>query len=115
MDYRKQKLESVAFICARLVAALLLIWALSRHPYSYYIMLRFVVTGVSAYGLYSAIQAKRAGWIWTFGSLVILFNPLFIVALDRRTWTLIDIGVAILFLVSIFSYRIETVTDKERT
>ncbi len=41
---------SVVFLIARLIASGMLLLALSRHPYSYYILLRWVVCGTSAYG-----------------------------------------------------------------
>ena len=35
------------FIFARIIAAILLFYALDKHPYDYYTLLRFVVCGVT--------------------------------------------------------------------
>jgi hypothetical protein len=93
------------YIIIRIIAIVLLIWALDEHPYGYYTLLRFAVCGVSAYSVYFAIKIKNEGWAWTFGVIAILFNPIIPVHLDRQTWKLIDVGVAIVFLISLFSLR----------
>ncbi len=35
----------MGYIIARIIAIILLIWALDDHPYSYYTLLRFAVSG----------------------------------------------------------------------
>lgn len=92
----------MGFIIARIIAVILLFWALDEHRYGYYTLLRFVVCGVTAYGAYLAAEIEKKGWTWTFGILTVLFNPVIPIHLNRETWAFIDIGVAILLLVSIF-------------
>jgi len=43
---------SVGFLISRLIASGMLILALSGPPYSYYILLRWVVCGTAAYGAF---------------------------------------------------------------
>lgn len=88
------------FALARIVAALMLFWALDRHPYGYYILLRWVVCAVSAYTALLLSEADKKGWAWCFGIIAVLFNPLIPVHLNRALWALIDIGAAIAFLAS---------------
>jgi len=90
------------FIIARIIAAILLFWALDRHPYGYYTLLRFVVCGVAAYSAYFAAELKKKSWAWIFGIIAFLFNPIIPIHFDRDTWQIIDVGVAILLLVSLF-------------
>lgn len=95
----------MGFTIARIGAAILLFWALDRHPYSYYTLLRFIVCGVTAYGAYFASELGKKGWAWTFGIIAILFNPIIPIHLNRSTWAIIDLGVAVLLLVSLFLLR----------
>ena len=95
----------MGFIIARTIAAILLLWALDRHPYSYYTILRFVVCGVTGYGVYFAAQLEKNGWAWAFGIIALLFNPIIPIHLDRETWAFIDLGVAVLLCVSFFVLR----------
>ena len=87
---------------ARLVAASLLFWALARHPYDYFSILRWVTCAVSIYTAYVAYSQKIVGWAWVMGVIAVLFNPLIIVRLKRETWTPIDVITGIVLLVSIW-------------
>ena len=100
MSYRN-KVQPLGFTVARIVAATLLLWALARHPYGYYTLLRFVVCGVTAYGAYLAVGFKKAGWAWVLGCVAVLFNPVIPLHLNREIWSFIDIGVAIVLIVSV--------------
>lgn len=91
----------IGFTVARVIAAVMLVLALDRNPYSYYILLRWVVCGVSMYGVYMALKLDKLSWFWCFGSIGLLFNPLIPFYLSRSVWTFVDVAVAILFLVSI--------------
>ncbi len=89
------------FIIFRLIAVAMLFWALGRHAYGYYVVLRWVVCGA---GIATAILAsglKKTGWLWIFVSVAVLFNPILPVHLNRDTWTLLDVAAAILILASV--------------
>jgi len=74
-------------------------------PIGYYTLLRLVVTAAAAYIAYDTFQTdKQSGWIWVFGFIAILFNPLIPIYLDKELWMVIDFAVAILFIV--YSRRI---------
>ena len=82
-----------------LIAALMLFGALGSWPYSYFTLLRWVTCGI---GVVFAVYAYSVGRVWTswvFGPLAILFNPLAPVHLSRKTWPLIDVVAAIIFVV----------------
>ena len=95
----------MGFIIARIIAAILLFLALDRHPYGYYTLLRFVVCGVTVYGVYYALELQKNAWAWTFGIIAVLFNPIIPIHLKKDIWTIIDLAVAILLLLSIFLLR----------
>lgn len=92
----------IIFTLARIVAAILLVWALDRHTYNYYEVLRLVVSGVCLFGVYVSWKFKKLDWAWLFGALVVLFNPLIRIPLQRLTWNVIDVAVAVLLLITIF-------------
>ncbi len=92
-------------VVARFVVAILLLWALSRHQYGYYILLRWVTCGVAAYCTYLSYSLKRIPWVWLFGFLAVLFNPLAPLRLDRQIWSYFDVATAIILLASVFFIR----------
>ncbi|MFH1968454.1 MAG: DUF6804 family protein [bacterium] len=87
----------------KIVAIILLLWALADNPYSYYQFLRWVVLVIACYTAYVAYNKQKIGWAWTFGIMAVLFNPIFPFYLSRDTWQLIDVAVAIIFFVSFFN------------
>ncbi|RLB06045.1 MAG: hypothetical protein DRN90_00630 [Thermoproteota archaeon] len=67
---------SISFLIACLITSGMLFLALSRHPYSYYILLRWVVCGTAAYSVFKSIELKKSAWTWILGIIVLLFNPI---------------------------------------
>ncbi len=97
--------ESMISIVARVLSAGLLVWALDKHSYDYFVLLRWVVCATAAFTAYVASEQERIGWVWVFGIVALLFNPIIPVHLSRQTWAPIDIGTAIVMIVSLFSVR----------
>jgi hypothetical protein len=102
----------IGFTIARITASVLLIWGLGEHPYDYYTLLRFVVCSTTAYGTFLAVRFKQITWAWIFGIVAVLFNPIFPIHLEKSTWGIIDVVVALLLIVSIFLFRV-TKADKQ--
>ncbi len=88
-------------IAAKLVAAAMLVGALGRHQYDYYTLLRWVVCGVLAFSAFQAVKLNKTAWAWTLGIVALAFNPIIPAHFKRDTWSLIDLAVAVLILVSI--------------
>lgn len=99
-------------VIARIVASVLLFWALSRHPYGYFTLLRWVVCATAAYSAYLSTTVNRIPWAWVFALIALLFNPLIPARIDRATWAYLDVAVGILFLVSLFFVR-ENLSPKQ--
>jgi hypothetical protein len=60
-----------------------------------------MVCGVFLYGVYFAKQLQNINWVWVFGIIAVLFNPVIPIHLNRDIWTIIDVTVAVIFLFSI--------------
>jgi hypothetical protein len=97
---------------ARIVGSILLFWALSKHPYGYFTLLRWVVCAIAVYTAYLSTIVNRVPWAWVFGLIALLFNPLIPVRIDRVTWAYLDVAIGIFFLLSIFFVR-ENLSKKE--
>ena len=87
----------------KILAVVILFGALANNPYGYYQFLRWAIVLIAGYTAYIAYKNQKIGWAWVFGIMVVLFNPIFPFYLSKDTWQLIDIGSAVLFLVSIFT------------
>ena len=99
------KYENIISNLLRLIAAGLLFWALDRHTYYFYILLRCVVCIVSVYSAYLVYKSdKNYGWIWLFSIIAIFFNPIFPVRLSKDTWAIIDVITAIVMVLSVLFF-----------
>jgi len=81
-----------------LIAILLLI-ALAPLPIGYYTFLRIGVTFASVVIISKEYKEGLSSWLLFFGGLAILFNPIFPIYLNQKSfWMPIDIVAAILFI-----------------
>lgn len=74
-------------------------------PYGYYNLLRLVVCGTGIYIAYYLFAEEKKFIGFLSALVVLLFNPIFPVHLDKDAWVLIDFIVAIFFGISIFALR----------
>jgi hypothetical protein len=78
------------YIAWVVAAGLLVFAAVERHPYSFYTLLRWICCPVFAYSAVAAHEKNRVLWVWVFGVLAGLYNPIFRVHLDRNTWIAVN-------------------------
>ena len=101
----KTKNTILPLYIAWLISAVILVFAaVEKQPDSFYTLLRWVCCAVFAYSGVTSFQMKRVLWLWIFGVLSILFNPIFPLGLDRSLWIVADwfaIG-AVVFAAFIF-------------
>lgn len=97
---------------AAVISIFLLLLAIPRLPYGYYIFLRWAVSATALFSAWAAYECKRKFWVFVMGGVAILFNPIIPVHLTKETWIVIDFIVAIVFLVSIFGIRLERATKR---
>ena len=84
---------------------LLLLGILNGWPYGFYIILRWVVCGVAIFNTVGFSKSKLTGWVFVFGALAFLFNPLFPVYLNKSSWVGIDLISAIVFFIGAYAIK----------
>jgi len=95
-------------VWGRVLVALLLFWALDRHAYGYYTLLRWITCGAGGYFAYVAYESGKNTWAWILGIMALIFNPVIPFHLDRDTWATVDLISGVLLFVSIFFVRQKT-------
>ena len=106
--------KTVALTIIRAIAIIMVLWALADNPYGYYKLLRWVVTTVAVIMAFQCIVSEKIYWTIPVVKIAILFNPILPIHLDRETWRVIDIAVAVIFSWNTFSFKpvIQVVGDK---
>ena len=86
-----QMKRPLALYVAWLLATVMLVVAVTgRYPYAFYTSLRWICCAVFVYSAFKAQEEDRIAWVWIFGVLAALFNPIVLVHLQRDTWQIID-------------------------
>lgn len=84
------------YLC--LATSIFLIGAtISGLPYGYYTFLRILVSITALLFLVDSIRRQANIAVFIFLFILILFNPIFVVHLDRGLWKIIDIVCALFF------------------
>ena len=89
----------------RLLAGIMLLLGLGYREYSYYILLRWVVTASAIYSGWIASHLKIHYWTWFFFIVAIIFNPIIPLHMSKSTWQILDLVFAIGFFVSIIKLK----------
>jgi hypothetical protein len=91
-----------------LICAVLLVAAVLRLPYGYYNFLRIVICGaaglIAVAGLREDTQ-RGIAWTATFVLIVVLFNPLLPIRLNRSIWFYLDLMTAGVFTAHLICCR----------
>lgn len=82
------------------IAVIMLLLAVGDWPYGYFILLRWVVTASAAFLVWFNHSTSRTKWTVAFAVIALLFNPIAPVHLDKESWVVIDIIVAVIFVIS---------------
>lgn len=72
----------------------------SDWPYSIYMLLRVTTSILFATLAYFVFKMGKQPWGVLFAALLILYNPLLRVHLDRQIWGIINIATAVVLLIS---------------
>ena len=93
--------QNIFLIKTLLVSSIimLLLCFLARFPHGYYTLLRLVIFITSLIMVIVAFKFKKKAWGITVGLIAFFFNPVVPIYLDKSTWKLIDLVVAILFII----------------
>lgn len=87
-----------AWIFSELVAAALLLAALQKLPYFYYVDIRIVVTLIALAMLLDSRTKKFTSWKAAFIALAVVYNPLLPLHLTRQIWQGLNIAGAAIFV-----------------
>ena len=95
-------MKNKTIILLKCLPIILLLIALGRLPYGYYVLMRWIVTPVFIYLAIQSYKAKREAWTWIFAVMAGLYNPLISVHLGRDIWIIANVLSIIVILLSIF-------------
>lgn len=93
---------STIFTLARVAIIALLVWSFFPHSYNYYVILKWSVFIVAAYGAWRSAQEKEYYFVLTYLAAAVIFNPWLPLNFQRFTWNVIDGITAFFFFISIF-------------
>lgn len=73
--------------------------------YGFFTLVRLTVSGTTTYLAWRAHEANQRRWIWAFGTIAVIFNPLLPLALGRDIWVLADLLTIVALTASIFRFK----------
>ena len=92
-------LNKVTDALLHMIPAGMLLFAIGRWPYSYYMLLRVVVLAAAL--LLAGLIYQKAKtftlWVWLFVIVAIVFNPVVPLHLTRGIWSLLNLGSVVIF------------------
>ena len=88
-------------LAIKAIVILMLLYAVTKAPYDYYLVLRWVVCATSIYLIYESIISKKYVWIGIFIVYAIIFNPIKTPQFNREIWLALNILVALGLALSI--------------
>ena len=81
------------------IFALALLGCLLPMPYGYFMLVRFAAMIIFALMAYEYYKQKKEGMTIFFAAIAVLFQPLFKISLDRITWNVVDVVMAIFLFI----------------
>jgi len=89
----------------KLILITLLVIAILPLPYGYYQLLRIFVTIAFTYALVTNYRNLKKYVVAIHAIIIIVYNPLFSLYLDKSIWIIIDLALAITLTSTIFIKR----------
>lgn len=86
----------------KITLAILFSLCLADMPYGFYQLARFAGLIGFAILAYQAYEQRSQAEMILYGSLALLFQPFFKIALGRQMWNIVDVVIAIGLIASIF-------------
>lgn len=87
------------------IAAAMLLLAVGKMPYDYYNIMRLVVCVIGGICTYYALTSQFQWVGWVFILIVVLFNPIMPMHLEKDSWRIANIVAAGWFTISVFLIR----------
>jgi hypothetical protein len=85
-------------VLTMLGAVLLLIAAVGKHPYGFYMVLRLVITVGAVRWAWRVYKVGQRAWTWMFVTVALLLNPFLPIRMQRAQWQQIDLYLGILLI-----------------
>ena len=106
------KINSLSFLDkATLVLAVALLLCLFPLPYGFYTIIRFAVSIIAGCWAYQFYKNNKIPLTIIAGAIVILFQPLIKIVLDRTTWNILDVILAILCIIMVWLPKKQSIQD----
>lgn len=81
------------------IAIIFLLLAVFPLPYGFYTLIRIIVTIAALLMAHAAHNTKRTPFVYLFGILAILFNPIIKIHFDKGIWMVLDIIGGVIFII----------------
>lgn len=75
---------------------MLLVAAMGKHPYGFYMVLRLIITVGAVYWAWRVHREGLSGWAWAFAAVALLMNPFLPIRMQRAQWQPIDLCLGLL-------------------
>jgi hypothetical protein len=106
-----QKIDKM--VTALLASSLLLVIAVAPLSYIYYYFLRLAISVIASINAFELYKKNKYILLSIFVLIIILYNPIFIIHLEKSTWTQINLFTSLFFGVFSIFHTNEVVEDVE--
>lgn len=96
---------------ASLVLAVALLLCLCPMPYGFYTVIRLATAIIAGCWAYQFYKVKKTALAVTAGAIAILFQPIIKIVLDRLTWNILDVVLAISIFILVLAENRQPVKD----
>lgn len=103
------KINSLSFLDkATLILAVALFLCLLPLPYGFYTIIRLATATIAGCWAYQFYRSNKTAFAIAAGAIVILFQPLIKIVLDRPTWNVLDIALACTIFILVFGKNLRS-------
>lgn len=88
------------------VVGLLLVALVPTMPYGYYQVMRWLIVAASLWLAMNCHGKGREGWVWVWGVIAGIYNPIFPVRASREVWTFVNLATVAVVVI----YSVKTIT-----
>ena len=106
---------SMAMAMLSIVSTIAVVVGLFTLAYAYYMLLRVVLCLTAVYGIALALRCGKGAWLWAFGPLAVLYNPVLPVHLGwKPAWVALNGATVVLFWLGVYLLRHERIDTSLR-
>ena len=87
---KSQRTAGVLYIFWLIVTALLVFAVIEKQSATFYMAQRWVCCAVFVFSATVSFRMARPLWVFVFAALAVLFNPIFVLPLERGVWIVAD-------------------------